>query len=201
MKFLRYVPDSKRLMIRQIIQALHKILYSFFGVLAVLNYTTRKLLFGTSNALNYLSRVHDLGCVLILRLNGAKIGSNCNIQSGIILHNCKNFKNLKIGDNCHIGKNCFFDLRDSVTIEDNVVISMFCRFVTHIDMTNSALNDEFPATTAPIRVGANSYLGIGSTVLMGVKIGSNVLVGASSLVNNNLADNCRVAGIPCGPIS
>lgn len=200
MRIPEYFVTSVRKSIKCHISYIHSTSNFLLGLLACLNFTVRNLLFGSSNALNYLRGVHNLGVLLILKLYGAQIGQNCDIQSGITFHNCRNFKKLRIGDNCHIGKNCFFDLRDSVTIKDNVVISMYCRFVTHIDMTKSGLSDEFPATNSSITVGTNSYLGIGSTVLMGVDIGSDVLVGANSLVKNSIADNCRVAGTPCRPI-
>lgn len=185
---------------REVLGELHRYTYFLFGILACINFSVRRLLWGRSNALNYLSSVHSLGLKLILKVYGAQIGENCDIQSGLIFHNCKNFRNLTIGNNCHIGKNCFFDLRNSVIIEDNVVISMFCKFVTHIDMTKSELSLEFPATSAPIKIGHDSYLGIGSTVLMGVELGSKVLVGANSLVNVSIPDNSRVAGTPCKTI-
>lgn len=36
-----------------------------------------------------------------------------------------------------------------------------------------------------------------STILKGVHIGNNVIIGANSLVNKNIPDNCVVAGNPC----
>ncbi len=36
-----------------------------------------------------------------------------------------------------------------------------------------------------------------STILKGVHIGNNVIIGANSLVNKDIPDNCVVAGNPC----
>ncbi|KZZ34850.1 DapH/DapD/GlmU-related protein [Oleiphilus sp. HI0086] len=186
--------------IKLTITVMRRVCYFPFKFFAFVNFSIRKTLFGSGNALNYLTQIDAEGVIFILCAYGAKIGKNCDIQPGITFHNCKNFKNLLIGNNCHIGKGCFFDLRDSVTVEDNVVISMYSKFVTHIDMTKSVLSDEFPAASAGIRIGSDSYLGIGSTVLMGVELGSKVLVGANSLVNVSVPSNSRVAGTPCKAI-
>lgn len=48
----------------------------------------------------------------------------------------------------------------------------------------------------PIRVGNNVYFGHGCTVLPGVTIGDNVVVGAGSIVTRDIPDNCVSAGIP-----
>ena len=36
-----------------------------------------------------------------------------------------------------------------------------------------------------------------STILKGVHIGNNVIIGANSLVNKDIPDNCVAAGNPC----
>lgn len=179
------------------IRAIQLILSVLHAYIEVVVYVIRNTIFGFREASRYTNTLSSRALIKVLRLYGASVGKNCDIQPGITFHNCKNFKNLTIGNNCHIGKNCFFDLRNSVTIEANVVISMFSRFVTHIDITKSELSQEFPATSAPIKIGHDSYLGIGTTVLMGVEIGSKVVVAANSLVNVSIPDNSRVAGTPC----
>ncbi len=65
--------------------------------------------FGFDVACNYLRNANAHSLVAILRLRGATIGRCCDIQSGIVFHNCKNFHNFRLGDNSHIGKNCFID--------------------------------------------------------------------------------------------
>lgn len=52
------------------------------------------------------------------------------------------------------------------------------------------------APHAPIHIGNNCWLASNVTVLKGVTIGDDVVVGAMSLVNKNIPDNCIVAGIP-----
>jgi len=49
---------------------------------------------------------------------------------------------------------------------------------------------------APISVGNNVFLGLGTVVLPGVHIGDNVVVGAGSVVTNDIPSDCVAAGVP-----
>lgn len=49
----------------------------------------------------------------------------------------------------------------------------------------------------PITVGANVWFGAGCTVLGGVKIGDNSVIGAGSLVNRDIPEGMVAAGVPC----
>ena len=132
----------------------------------------------------------------ILKTYGAKIGKNCDIETGLRFHNCNDFTNLQIGDNCHIGKDCFFDLRDKVIIGENVVISMQCTFITHIDMSKSNLTKLYQPSQASITIENDAYLGSGSQVLKGVRIGEKSFVAAKSLVTKNVEPYTLVGGVP-----
>lgn len=54
--------------------------------------------------------------------------------------------------------------------------------------------------TVGIKLHTNVWLGAGSTVLDGVTIGRNVVVGAHSLVNRDIAHNSKVVGSPARSI-
>ena len=49
----------------------------------------------------------------------------------------------------------------------------------------------------PITVGDNVWFGGGCRILPGVTIGSNVVIGAGSVVTHDVPDNCVAAGNPC----
>ena len=159
-------------------------------------FTIRKYIIGFDSANLFIQRVDKISIQLILINNGAKIGDKCNIDTGLVFHNCKNYKNLKIGNNCHIGKNCFFDLRNEILIENNVVISMQCSFITHLDMTKSDLSKLYPSISKRIIINKNCYLGVRTTILMGVELGKSCLIASSSLVNKNVAPYNIVGGVP-----
>ena len=94
-----------------------------------------------------------------------------------------------------MGKNCFFDLRDKVKIGNNVVISMQCTFITHIDKSKFPLSERYPSKSSLIRIHNNVCLGADLTLLMGVEIESNVIVAAKSLIRNHVYPETMVAGI------
>lgn len=156
----------------------------------------RKIFLGFEYANIFIRRVDKISILLILKKNGAKIGINCDIESGLTFHNCKDYSNLIIGNNCHIGKNCFFDLRDRVIIGNNVVISMQCTFITHIDMSKSYLSQIFPQKQKRIKINNNCYIGAKSTILMNVEVGENSFVASGAVVTKNVKSNIMVGGVP-----
>ncbi len=150
---------------------------------------------GNTAACLHLERVSKRSVKPILRLFGAKIGKRCIIETGLVFHNCNSFKNLIIGDKCHIGKKCFFDLRDRITIKDNVVISMKTTLITHQDFYLSSLKQNFPSKNKEIVINSNSYIGANSTILM-VTVGTRSIVGANALVNKDVVKDAIVGGVP-----
>jgi acetyltransferase-like isoleucine patch superfamily enzyme len=143
-----------------------------------------------------LSFVPKAAVIPLLRLNGAKIGDKCDIETNLTFHNCTDFSNLVIGENCHIGKNCFFDLRDKITINDNVVISMQCTFITHLDLSKSKLAILYPKEHKPVTIHHNCYIGARSTILMGVELGENCIIAAGSMVTESMDANTLAGGVP-----
>lgn len=58
----------------------------------------------------------------------------------------------------------------------------------------------FEASSAPIIIGKNVWIGANVTVLKGVRIGDNAVVGAMSLVNKDIEPNSLWAVIPAKKI-
>lgn len=131
-----------------------------------------------------------------LRLFGARVGARAHIYSPLVLHNTK-FSRLSVGANCHIGRGVLLDLADEIEIGDNVTISMNAMLITHLDLGSSPLAvSEFPAESAPIRIGSGSYVGAGATILHGVTLGENCVIAAGAVVRKDVPPNSVVAGIP-----
>jgi acetyltransferase-like isoleucine patch superfamily enzyme len=161
------------------------------------NFKTREICFGFENANTSLARVDKRALIPILRSNGAAIGERCDIEAGIIFHNCKDkFKNLYIGNDCHIGKNCFLDLMDKIIMKDNVTVSMGSKILTHLDMGKSGLSKIYPAIQKSVVINNNCFIGAGTAILMGVELGENCLVAAGSVVTKSFPANSVIAGVP-----
>ncbi|MCU0372735.1 MAG: acyltransferase [Ignavibacteria bacterium] len=156
----------------------------------------RKFLYGFETA-NLMTRyIGKDSLIAVLMRHGAVIGVNSDIESGLIFHNCKNYSNLIVGDNTHIGKNCFFDLAGKVIIGNNVVISMNCTFITHINIHKSSLESVYSPSIKNIVLNDDSYIGASVTMLMGVEIGRETVVAAGSLVKESFGDRLLIAGNP-----
>jgi acetyltransferase-like isoleucine patch superfamily enzyme len=163
-------------------------------------FAVRKKVLGFENACAFLIRLDKNSMIPVLKRNGAKIGNVCDIEAPLFFHNCNDFSNLIVGNNCHIGKNCFFDLRGKITIEDNVVISMLTAFITHQDINKSELRYIYPASQEDILIKNNSYIGIRSTILKGVVVNPYSIVAAGSVVLKNVESFTIVGGIPANII-
>jgi len=159
-------------------------------------FSYRNFLFGFDYAAKKLITVNKQSIIPLLRKFGAKIGKNCDIETPLIFHNCANFNNLSIDDNCHIGKNCFFDLREKIMIEDNVVISMQTTILTHQDLTKSNLSKLYPSKSKAVLIKNNSYIGANSVILMGVILNEGSFVAAGSVVIKDVLTNTMVGGVP-----
>lgn len=158
-------------------------------------------LFGFDAANVFLKRLNKDSVQLILQKSGANIGKNCDIESGLTLHNCKDYSNLYIGSNCHVGKNCFFDLRSKIIIENNVIVSMGTTFITHQDMSQSVLCEIYPASHDDIIVKNNSYIGANATILQGITIHEYSVVAAGAVITKDVLSYSIVAGVPAKIIS
>lgn len=119
--------------------------------------------------------------------DGTKIGTFVEIQ-----------KNAKVGANVKVSTHTF--ICEGVTIEDGVFIGHGVTFI----------NDKYPSAVAesgqlqteedwvviPTLVKRNASIGSGATILCGVIIGENAIVGAGSVVTKDVPDNAIVAGNP-----
>ena len=90
-----------------------------------------------------------------------------------------------------------------ITIGDNTTVSFDVAFVTHDGGTrvlrNLATHEKEKQTViyGQIKIGKNCFIGCRSTILPGVTIGDNSIIGAGSVVNRDIPANCVAAGVPC----
>lgn len=128
--------------------------------------------------------VNAYGCSID---DNSKIGAFVEIQKGAV-----------IGKNCKISSHSF--ICEGVHIEDNVFIGHGVMFTN--DLFPKATNaDGSPQTDADwkvieTKVKKGASVGSNATILCGITIGENSLVGAGSVVTRDVPPNTVVAGVP-----
>jgi acetyltransferase-like isoleucine patch superfamily enzyme len=118
-------------------------------------------------------------------LQGAKIGSNCNINCHVFIEN-----DVIIGDNVTVKAGA--QIWDGIRVEDNVFIGPNVTFTNHL-LPRSKQPPEYFAQTI-IKKGAS--IGANATILPGLTIGGYSLIGAGSVVTKNVPAKALVIGNP-----
>lgn len=118
-------------------------------------------------------------------MKDAKIGKNCIIADYVYLG-----KGVKIGDNVKIENRA--TVYDGVTIEDNVFVG------PHVSFTNDLYPRSFNSNwkVLPTIVKKGSSIGAGSVIVCKVIIGDYALIGAGSVVTENIPSHALVFGNP-----
>ncbi len=102
----------------------------------------------------------------------------------------------------YIGIHVSFDDFNKKTIGDRVVISDYCRLLTHDYSLTTALIavGEKPnadiALLRDITIGNNVFIGTRSIIMPGTDIGNNVIIGAGSVVRGKIPDDSIYFGNP-----
>ncbi len=130
---------------------------------------------------------------LIRELFG-RVGRNPDVEPNIF---CGFGFNVEVGDNFFANNGCNFVDPGKITFGNNVFIGPDCGFYTAHHPISYKLRNQLYEWAYPITVGDNVWFGGGCRILPGVTIGSNVVIGAGSVVKFNIPDNCIAAGNPC----
>lgn len=160
--------------------------------------------FGISSVVRYLRNPNPFVSAKLLRAFGARVGNHATIKRSLMIDNVYgdtnstgDFSHLKIGNNCYIGDCVFFDLASEIIIEDNAVISAQASFITHAECKRSSfIRQRFPRKCAPVIVGSGAWVGFGVTLLSGVTIGPNAVIGAHALLLQDAEPGCVYVGAP-----
>lgn len=139
-----------------------------------------------------------------------KMGQNVTVHAFVNLYGCS------IGDNSRVG--AFVEIQKNACIGRNVKVSshtFICEGVAidddvFVGHNVSFINDKYPRATndggspqseadwqvVKTRVKRGASIGTSATILCGVTIGENAVVGAGSVVTHDVPANAIVAGNP-----
>ena len=115
----------------------------------------------------------------------AVIGENCNICAHTLIEN-----DVVIGNNVTVKSGVY--IWDGITLKDNVFIGPCVTFTNDKKPRSKQYPDKFPKTV--VEEGAS--IGANATLLPGITIGKNALVGAGAVVTKNIPENAIVVGNP-----
>ena len=149
------------------------------------------------------------------------IGPGCHIFSSFsILHP---LAKVMIGPRCQLGASAFI-ARQGITLEGDTLMAWGVTLMdtdAHSIYWDERRNDverclqSYVATngwdlarghdwqsvaTAPIVIGARTWIGFNSTILKGVRLGEGCIIGAGSVVTNDIPAWHVAAGNPCRPV-
>ncbi|MBX7043076.1 MAG: N-acetyltransferase [Ignavibacteria bacterium] len=143
-------------------------------------------------------------------INNVKLGKDVKIYDFVNLYGCSIDDNSKIGTfveiqkNASVGKNCKISshtfICEGVHIDDNVFVGHNVTFIN--DKIPKAVNDtgelqneeDWSVVETFVRKGAS--IGSSATIMCGVTIGENSVVGAGSVVTKDVPPGKVVAGVP-----
>ena len=157
-----------------------------------------------------VSRIRD-------SINSAKVGVNNQeiiIQNGtwnvfqidrkaslIVGSNvvCRNFENFRVPsgklilhDGVFINNSCSFNCMERIEIGASTMMGEGVRFYDPDHVYTAEKIEKWQWTTTPIRVGRDCWIGSNVTILKGVTIGDNTIIGAGCLVRNDIPANSVV---------
>ena len=125
------------------------------------------------------------------------------------------FMNVKFKRNFYMGRNIYIRNQGRLVLGDRCGIGSFSQIYNYAEINidddflaasnltiNSATHD--PVTLMPqgleIKIGKRVWCGTNVTILAGVTIGDDVVIGAGSVVVKDIPSSCVVAGIPARKI-
>ncbi|MHC4628995.1 MAG: acyltransferase [Planctomycetota bacterium] len=128
-----------------------------------------------------------------VNLYGCEIGDHSKIGTFVEIQ-----KGARVGSNCKVSSHTF--VCEGVTIEDNVFIGHNVTFTNDLYpravSADGQLQTEADWECLPTLIKRGASIGSSVTILCGLTIGENAMIGAGSVVTKDVPPNAVVAGNP-----
>ena len=175
--------------------------YGFSGSIYIFYCLIRtKLYFANARLIRFPIDIRNKHLINIEQ--GFTTGKYCRIEVEA-LNECKGHK-IKIGKNVQINDFVHISAANLITISDNVLIASKVFISDSSHGKYDGFNQDKPSTppqnrklySSPIFIGKNTWIGESVTILKGVSIGNNCIIGANSIVTKDIPDNVIIVGSP-----
>ena len=118
------------------------------------------------------------------------------VGSNVICRNFENFRlpsgKLILHDGVFVNNSCSFNCMERIEVGNGTMMGEGVRFYDHDHVYTAEKIEKWQWTTAPIRDGRDCWIGSNVTILKGVTIGDNTIIGAGCLIRNDIPANSVV---------
>lgn len=130
-----------------------------------------------------------------------KIGCETIVEKGVHFHTNDEGSGVRIliEEACYVGQNCFFSAGELIWLKGNCLIGASCNFLA---AGHAYQNPLVSYANAPVvsygemRLGVNTWVGTGSTLIGNIQVGFGSIIGAGSIVRYSIPPLSLVAGNP-----
>lgn len=157
---------------------------------------------GNNSKINYPCKLWGGGSKSIFIGNGSVIQGHCILGCWVKYAGNNFTPSINIGDNCNIGEYTHISSINRIIIGNGLLTG---RYVYIGDNSHGGLSFEEEGippirrklqSKGEIEIGKNVWIGDRATILAGVHIGDNVVIGANSVVTHDIPSNSMAAGVP-----
>ena len=138
----------------------------------------------------------DKNCSIICDDGADLVLDNVHISYGSMIRAAKN-SSISITDT-FIGRNCVIVATENIQIDSDCLIAemVVIRDQDHnFDLSNNLVSQQ-GYSSSPILIKKNVWIGSKSSILKGVNIGSNSVIGAHSIINKEVPESSLAVGNP-----
>jgi acetyltransferase-like isoleucine patch superfamily enzyme len=136
------------------------------------------------------------GC-RINRPNNLIMGQRVVLEGDVVVKLVSKTACLDLSEYVFVGRGCLFDISTQLTVGKGTLLAPGCFITDHNHATSpDAMIWTQDCIEAPVKIGADVWLGARAIVLPGVTIGDGAIIGAGAVVTRDVPPMTVVAGVP-----